>query len=234
MASGKETGTSVFDPVVCELAYRWFCPQGGQVLDPFAGGSVRGIVAAMLGRNYHGIDLRPEQVDANREQAARICKEPLPEWVCGDSLIELENAPEADFVFTCPPYADLERYSDDPRDISTMDYHTFCATYKLIVLRALQKLKRDRFACVVVGDIRDNWGFYRDFVGDTKAAFTAPGLAYYNEAILVTMVGSLPVRVGAQFTSGRKLGKTHQNVLVFVKGDPKKAAAACGVETEAA
>jgi len=33
------SGTSIFDPVLCEIAYRWFCPQGGTVLDPFAGGS---------------------------------------------------------------------------------------------------------------------------------------------------------------------------------------------------
>lgn len=29
-------GSSIFDPVVCKLAYRWFCPHGGMVLDPFA------------------------------------------------------------------------------------------------------------------------------------------------------------------------------------------------------
>ena len=40
------SGTSVFDPVLCEVAYRWFSPPGGHVLDPFAGGSVRGILAA--------------------------------------------------------------------------------------------------------------------------------------------------------------------------------------------
>lgn len=41
-------------------------------------------------------------------------------------------------------------------------------------------------------------------------------------------VGSLPIRAGKQFTASRKLGKTHQNVLVFVKGDPRDAADACG------
>lgn len=50
----------------------------------------------------------------------------------------------------------------------------------------------------------------------------------YNEAVLVTAVGSLPIRVGRQFETGRKLGKTHQNVLVFIKGDAKKATEACG------
>lgn len=34
----RQPGTSVFDPVLCELAYRWFSPRGGLVLDPFAGG----------------------------------------------------------------------------------------------------------------------------------------------------------------------------------------------------
>ena len=66
------TGTSIFDPVLCELAYTWFSPPGGVVLDPFAGGSVRGIIAAALGRKYIGIDLRPEQVQANEEQVPTI------------------------------------------------------------------------------------------------------------------------------------------------------------------
>jgi len=30
------------------------------------------------------------------------------------------------------------------------------------------------------------------------------------------------VRIGKQFDAGRKLGRTHQSVLVFYNGDPKK------------
>src|SRR5574337_294332 len=67
------SGTSIFDPVLCEIAYRWFSPPGGTVLGPFAGGSVRGIVAAKLGRQYIGGELRPEQVEANRAQADELC-----------------------------------------------------------------------------------------------------------------------------------------------------------------
>ena len=48
---------------------------------------------------------------------------------------------------------------------------------------------------------------------------------YYNEAILVTCVGSLPLRAGKTMRASRKLGKTHQNILVFLKGDAKKAVA---------
>ena len=35
--------TSIFDPVLTEIAYRWFCPSGGKILDAFAGGSVRAL-----------------------------------------------------------------------------------------------------------------------------------------------------------------------------------------------
>lgn len=229
LAAGS-SGTSIFDPVLCELAYRWFCPPGGLVLDPFAGGSVRGIVAAKLGRKYVGFELRAEQVAANREQASAICAEGVcPAWVEGDSRVTIPAAElEADFVFTCPPYGNLEIYSDAPDDLSAMPHGDFVAAYREIIAAAVVKLKPDRFACVCVGDFRDKAGVYRNFVSDTIAAFQDAGALLYNEAILVTAVGSLPIRAGKQFAATRKLGKTHQNVLVFVKGDPVKATAAVG------
>lgn len=231
--ASEQTGTSIFDPVLCEIAYRWFSPQGGTIIDPFAGGSVRGIVAAKLGRQYIGHELRTEQVQANREQAEAICidDEFQPAWIIGDSKnIDKTCADvKADMVFSCPPYADLEVYSDNPADLSTMAYDDFRDAYFEIIAKACSLLKQDSFACFVVGEVRDKKGNYIDFVGDTVQAFRNAGLEYYNEAILITAVGSLPIRAGKQFSASRKLGKTHQNVLVFVKGDGKKAAQRCGV-----
>lgn len=126
-AQATGSGTSIFDPVLAELAYRWFCPPTGVVLDPFAGGSVRGIVAAALGRHYVGVDLRPEQIEANEQQWRDVSPRlmagsPPPRWICGDSqdIGTLAADVAADFVFSCPPYAHLEVYSDDPKDLSTM------------------------------------------------------------------------------------------------------------------
>jgi DNA modification methylase len=217
--NGEESMTSIFDPVVCELAMKWFCPKKGQVVDPFAGGSVRGIVAGALDRNYWGCDLRQEQIDANRVQAENIETSIKPIWVCGDSMETLAQAPKADMVFSCPPYGDLEVYSDDPNDLSNMEWHTFIAAYKRIILRSVQKMKDDTFACFVVGDFRDKKGFYRNFVSETIGAFEEAGAKLYNEAILATSIGSASMRVTKQFESGRKMAKTHQNVLVFCKGD---------------
>lgn len=227
---GKAEGGSIFDPVLSEVAYSWFAPPTGLVLDPFAGGSVRGIVAAILGRSYFGVDLRPEQVEANRQQAAAMGLPVAPEWCCGDSLDLAEHfaGREADMVFSCPPYADLEVYSDDPRDLSRMRYGDFLAAYRRIVEQCFDLLAPDSFAVWVVGEVRDRRGRYRNFVGDTVAAFKAAGFAYYNEAVLLTPAGSLPLRAGAQMRASRKLGKAHQNVLVFVKGSARAAAERCG------
>jgi len=235
--TAEGSGTSIFDPVVCEIAYRWFSPPGGVVLDPFAGGSVRGIVAAVLDRGYVGIDLSARQIDANRAQAEAILHAVTrPAWIVGDSrnAVQLLEGTSVlsmgvDMVFTCPPYADLEVYSDDPRDLSNMHYSAFLEGYREAIRASCFLLKPDRFACVVVGEVRDKTtGHYRDFVGDTVQAFRDAGLGFYNEAILITAAGSLPIRAGKQFTTSRKLGKTHQNILVFVKGDAKRAVAACG------
>lgn len=228
----EESGTSIFDPVLCELAYRWWSGEGAQILDPFAGGSVRGIVAAHLGRKYWGCDLRAEQIEANRAQGAALCEgKPQPEWVCGDSMNEVEKAPEADFIFSCPPYGDLEQYSELREDLSAMPWADFRMAYRAIIHRSCRRLRENRFACFVVGDFRDGKGNYRNFVSETIQAFLDAGLALYNEAILVTSVGSASMRVTKQFDAGRKLCKTHQNVLVFVKGDGRKAADAA-TETE--
>lgn len=232
LASGVDNGTSIFDPVVCELAYRWWSGEGAQILDPFAGGSVRGIVASHLGRKYWGCDLRAEQIEANRAQGAALCEgKPMPEWVCGDSMNEVEKAPEADFIFSCPPYGDLEQYSELPEDLSAMEWPEFRAAYRDIIAKSCSRLKPDRFACFVVGDFRDRKGHYRNFVSETITAFLDAGLALYNEAILITSVGSAAMRVTKQFSSGRKLCKTHQNVLVFVKGDWRNASERIGQNT---
>lgn len=216
------TGTSIFDPVLCEIIYNWYSNDGGVVLDPFAGGSVRGVVAELLGRHYIGIDLSQRQVDANQMNADRlgVC----PAWHCDDSRNMDAYIPDnsADLVFSCPPYHNLEKYSDHPLDLSNMNYADFCEAYADIIAKACMKLKQDRFAVFVVGDIRDSKGAYRDFIGLTKRLFYDNGLCLYNESILLEQYATAPMRAGLMFSSSRKTAKVHQNVLVFYKGDLKR------------
>lgn len=221
-------GTSIFDPVLCELAYRWFVPPGGSILDPFSGGSVRGIVAAKLGHPYTGIDLSERQILSNREQAGQILLpgEPVPTWHVGDSAqmgSHVGDAEAFDFVWTCPPYGDLEVYSDHPADLSNMPWGQFMMAYDRIIELACLRLRPNRFAGIVVSEIRGPDGGYRGLVPYTIHAFQRAGLKFYNEAVLVNVGGSLPIRATRYMEEGgRKLGRTHQNVLIFLKGTAPK------------
>lgn len=229
-ANLSTSGTSVFDPVLAELAVRWFSPPAGHVLDPFAGGSVRGIVTTHLGRSYEGNELRAEQVAACEEQRTLAPAGADLVWRQGDATALPADGRTADLLLTCPPYAWLERYSDDPADLSTMGWPAFQQAHRQAIAAALHRLAADRFAVWVVGEVRSRGGDGHSvgLIADTIDAFRAAGAELYNELIYVTPVGSLPVRVGRQFTGARKVGRTHQHILVFVKGDGRAAAAACG------
>lgn len=224
-------GTSIFDPVLCEILINWFCPAGGKVLDPFAGGSVRGLVSVLLGNEYTGIDLSEKQIKANIKNFNAISNRQdlngnrlnAPKWINDDSAnIDIIVKDKHDFLLTCPPYADLEVYSDDPRDISNMPYDEFKKTYTDIITKSVDKLNENAFSAIVVGEARNKGGYYYNFVGDTISAFLSAGMKYYNECILVEQIATAAIRADRQFTSKRKVVKTHQNVLVFVKGDEKK------------
>ena len=213
----KET-TSIFNPALCEVLYHWFCPVNGKILDPFAGGSVRGIVANKLGYKYTGIDIREEQIISNQEQARNILdvnNQPL--YYVGDSKIILNELSSGfDFLFTCPPYADLEVYSDLDGDVSNMSYDVFIPIYKNIIEKSCSLLKDDSFACFVVGEVRDKNGNYYGFVPDTIKIFQDCGMNFYNEAILLDQLGSASMRANNTMKN-KKLVKVHQNILVFKK-----------------
>jgi len=163
------------------------------------------------------------------EDAPQTAEAPAPVWVHGDSRRAItKRLGQADLVFSCPPYFDLERYSDNPQDLSSMDWAEFLEGYREIISKSVERLAADRFAVWVIGDVRDKRGDYRDLVGETCRAFLEVGCVLYNRAVLVTPVGSTMIHAGRTFRAARKLGRTHQEVLVFLKGDPKRAVEACG------
>jgi len=213
-------GVSIFDPVLTEVMLKWFCEDGGKVLDPFMGDPGKAVVAGELRYGYVGVDIRKEQVDANE----RVCKEYKGiKLYAGDSNEIDKIVPDNDFdiVFTCPPYYDLEVYSKE--DMSALGtYEEFMAQYKNIFKKSIEKLKDNRFLVIVLGEVRDKkTGEYRNFIGDNIQIFKDLGLTYYNEMILSTSIGSLPIRAGRQFNNSRKVGKAHQNILTFYKGKAK-------------
>ena len=211
-------GVSLLDPVLAEIVCRWFGYKGCSTFDPFAGDSVFGYVSAYLGNSFTGIELRPEQAELNNSRVKGMKARYINDD--GQNVTQHIEPESMDLLFSCPPYFDLEHYSDLPNDASNAPtYEQFLQILENAFAGALQCLRENRFAVIVVGDIRNRkTGFYYDFVGDIKRIFQKHGAGLYNELILIESGASTALRAG-KYMEMRKIAKNHQNVLVFYKGE---------------
>lgn len=218
----KGDTTSILDPVLCEVLLHWFTEENFKCFDPFSGDAVFGFCSAYKGRPFTGIELRQEQVDFNQ---SLIDVHGLDgKYICDDAVnvkrhLEKESV---DFLFSCPPYADLEIYSDLENDLSNMDYDVFFDVLAQVFTDCYSRLKDNRFAAIVIGEVRHkNTGVYLGLVPKITKIMIDAGFKYYNEMILATPIGNLHMRASNYMSNGRKIGKQHQNVLIFYKGNPK-------------
>ncbi len=103
-----------------------------RVGDPMEGGGTSRDVCKELGIEYWGGDLR-NGFDAT--------KDTLPG--------------EFDLVYVHPPYWDIIKYSNDPRDLSSCkDYEEFFERLKAVLTNSSRSLGRNGRLAVVIGDIR--------------------------------------------------------------------------------
>lgn len=216
---GKTSGgVSTFDPVLTELAYTWFCPPHGWVLDPFAGGPTRGIVAHTLGYDYRGYDINPTQASYNQDTHPG-----LDLWRCGDGMEELSGHSGADYILTCPPYHNRERYTDLAADLSTMRWDRFCGAIEATMAAAWSALRDDRFMTWVVSDVRDHRGHLRGLPSMVDAAARRAGFALCNEQILIAPPGTRAKTTRPPWEACRTVSRRHQIVFTWVKGDRREA-----------
>lgn len=220
--SPLNNNVSILDPVLAELLIKWFTPTVAdeqlKICDPFAGDSVFGYVAGKLGAEFTGIELRQEQTDLNNARGNAV----NARYICDDGQnIARHLLPESqDFVFSCPPYFDLEKYSDNPMDASNQaSYADFIQIIDHAFAGACACLKKNRFAAIVMSNVRNhsNGGYY-DICGDICRIMEKQGLILYNEFILVNSIGSGAMRCKGNMKS-RKNVRTHQEVLIFYKGN---------------
>lgn len=215
-------GVSTFDPVLAELIYTWFTPcHGARVFDCFAGGITKGAVAVAMGHQFSGIELRQDQVEVNlrRAETMRI----LPRYYCDDArnMLRYIGVASQDLFISCPPYYDLEVYSSLENDASNQkSYEDFMAILNDAFTKAIMCLKKNRFAVVVVGDVRDKNGAYYNFPGDVVRIFQNGGCSFINDLVVVRNDTTANLRAG-KYMNGRKMVRVHERVLVFFKGNPK-------------
>lgn len=229
IVAGINNGVSILDPVLAEAMLKWFTRPGSHILDPFAGDTVFGYLAKALGHHFVGIELRNEQVLLNQKRCDTLEGPGVGSAIYFEDTSEnldeyIKRDEQMDFLFSCPPYFDLEVYSDKPEDLSNQEtYEEFFTLISRILHKAVDKLKPNSFACIVITELRNKNGEYYNFVGDMVRIMTEAGLEYYNELILLNAIGTAQMRAN-RYMVNRKMVRVHQNVLVFYKGDVKEIA----------
>jgi len=159
-----------FVPQIPYQAMRRFTKRGELVIDPFMGLGTTLIEAARLERHALGIDLQPACVERVNEQLKRDTP-PYIEAIVGDSTaaetVEQVRAKMrawgfefAHLIILHPPYHDIIRFTDDPRDLSNApDIDTFLYRFERVVCHFAPLLMEGRFLVLVIGDkyARGEW-----------------------------------------------------------------------------
>jgi len=212
------TGThSVFPAPLMEwIVLRYGGPPGSKVLDAFAGGPVRGVVSAIMGHEYHGVEIRQEQIDENLRVVASLGLRDNTHYHHSDGRFLGGIGPELfDAAITCPPYYDLEVYSGQPDDLSNLsNYWEFNAGMFFCALSHRKVMKPGAFVCIVVGNFRGKDGELIDFRAHTVENFREAGFVFHQEIILSKNFGSAAKR-STNSWKGLKLVPIHEFLLVF-------------------
>lgn len=134
---------------------------GDTVLDVFVGSGTSLIEAVLLDRNGVGIDLSRDAVELSKKRVGEANSNNLKiEFILGDctekNTVNLALCIEEegfDHVFVHPPYADIIKFSDNPKDLSNANLSSFYQ--KMIVLEdfiSKKLLKKNKFCTLVIGD----------------------------------------------------------------------------------
>lgn len=224
------TGThSVFPAPLMEWALlRYGGPPGGKVLDAFAGGPVRGVVATIMGMEYHGVEIRKEQIDENFTAIKRLGLDFTGCYhECDGRFLDFYPEPEIgkpffDCAITCPPYFNLEKYSNLGNDLSNLgSYEAFNASMAICAFSHFEVLKPGAFVCIIVGPFRDKkTGELIDFPAHTAANFREAGFIYWQQIVLSKNFASAAKR-STNAWKGHKLVPSHEFMLVFRKPEEK-------------
>ena len=212
---GSKYETSIFNPHLAQMILSSYCPEKAKIYDPFSGGGTRGFIATAMGHDYYGVELRREEVDRIKNQMVKLDKK--FHLLCGDSTNFYTDELKFDFIYTCPPYYNLEIYSNNQNDLSAQKtYQCFLNLLSLTIGNCFKMLDKNKLCVFVVGNFRDKNGELIHFNGDIVKIGKLNGFILHDEIIFWGASKCAAQRAG-QFEANRKSVRVHESVIIFKK-----------------
>lgn len=216
----KGAHPAAFPVALARRVIELFTHRGELVLDPFVGSGTTLVAAQELERNAAGFDLRPDYVElavsrllpaAEWSRARQLCLREdarrIPEYLTPETV---------SLVFTSPPYANLlnrrrrnksrrgdlrknsqymkvEQYSQDPRDLGTLQLEDYSLEIAAIFAGILPLLRR-RAHCVV--NVPDMWWEDRRITIHVALIGALRGVGYELRNVIIWDRTNIVNRVG--------------------------------------
>lgn len=212
---GFNNSASIFNPHLAQMILSAYCPSKAKIYDAFGGGGTRGFIATAMGHDYTGVELRQDEVDRIKQRQVELNS--YFNIVCCDST-KYEIEPYAyDFSYTCPPYYNLEVYSDSEEDLSNAGtYEDFLNMLEESLNINYRGMKDNSLSVWVVGNFRDKKGNLTHFNGDLARLGKKVGFKLHDEIIFWGASGNASQRCG-QFEANRKIVRVHESLIIFKK-----------------
>jgi SAM-dependent methyltransferase len=155
-----------FVPQIPHQVLLRFTKRGEVVVDLFSGMGTTLIECRHLGRHGIGVELSAE-VAARAEERIALAENPhgittavlVGDSTADEAIVRVRERlaalghTHAHCLILHPPYHDIIRFTDDPRDLSqSADLATFLSRFETVVRHAIDLLAPGRFLALVIGD----------------------------------------------------------------------------------
>jgi hypothetical protein len=225
-AEAKREGVeyfSEFNPLVSQNITNYWADENDVMLDPFAG-RTRGVVSGLTHRKYFGFEISPTVYNA----VIKVIESGKDKFDAGfkpmiynDDSFNIDKhpeIPEADCIFSCPPYWDLEKYESVPGQLSDIkNYDLFIERFKQIMEKCISKLKDNGFICLVVGDFRKDEKLISFETDTIKMMESIPRIVLWDKIILQNIDHGWASRKFGSIKHKRIVAKVTEYLLIFKK-----------------
>jgi DNA modification methylase len=205
----KQSSRQQFSPFpeeVCRVCYELYLRDCKEIFDPFAGWGERHFYAKEYGKSYTGFDISPLAIQHARDHFDVENK-------LEDSLA---TVPEPfDGLLTCPPYWNLEKYSDIGLD-SAASWEQFLVEYWDVFEMSYNAARPGATFCIAAGDWRKD-GIYYDIAHQTRKIFERLGATTIDD-VVISRKGVSKIKI--MLPQAKRLGysvKVHESLMVFKK-----------------